>query len=60
MSRLFILHKDCGGPLIEDEQMRPDHELDFLSEKEFSVTCLTCLQEVTSTAELSFVDILSQ
>jgi hypothetical protein len=60
MSRIHVVHKECGGPLIEDEDIHPEHPLNFLTQDEFSITCLTCLQEVTDPSELAITEILSQ
>jgi len=60
MSRIHITHKECGGPLIEDEDIHPEHPLDFMTKEEFSIICLTCLQEVTDPSELTASEILSQ
>lgn len=60
MSRISVTHKGCGGQFIEDDSIHPDHPYGFLIGEEFSMTCLTCLQEVTDPSELTISEILSQ
>ena len=60
MSRIHVIHKECGGPAVEDDAIHPDHPPGFLTEEAFSLTCLTCLGEITDPAELVTSEILSQ
>ena len=60
MSRIHVIHKECGGPALEDEDIHPDHPPGFLTEEAFSLTCLTCLEEITDPSELVSSEILSQ
>lgn len=54
------MHKECGGPALEDEDIHPSHPPGFLTEEPFSIVCLTCLEEITDPSELSCSEILSQ
>jgi hypothetical protein len=60
MSQINVTHKECGGLLMEVDEIHLDHPPGFLTGKEFSITCLTCLQEVTDPAELSISEFLAQ
>jgi hypothetical protein len=60
MSRIHVIHKQCGGPALEDEEIHPDHPPGFLMEEAFSLTCLTCLEEITDASELVCSEFLSQ
>lgn len=60
MSRLHVIHKVCGGPALEDEEIHPDHPPGFLMGQEFSLVCLTCLDEITDPSELACTEVLSQ
>ncbi len=60
MSRLSIMHKACGGLFIEDDEIHADHPAAFLTGESFSITCLTCLEEVTDPSDLTVSEILSQ
>jgi len=60
MSRIHVIHKDCGGPAVEDDDIHADHPPGFLTEEAFSLTCLTCLEEITDPADLVTSEILSQ
>ena len=62
MSRIQVIHKECGGPLTDDDNIHPEHPLlsDLLAQEDFSMVCLTCLQEVTDPSELTLVESLPQ
>lgn len=60
MSRIHVVHKACGGPALEDDEIHPDHPPGFLTEDQFSLICLTCLEEITDPSELFCSEILSQ
>jgi len=60
MSRIHVIHKECGGPALEDEDIHPDHPPGFLTDEAFSLICLTCLEEITDPSELVASELLSQ
>ena len=60
MSRIYVLHKVCGGPALDEDDIHPDHPPGFLTNEAFSFTCLTCLDEITDPSELATTELLSQ
>src|SRR5439155_20612143 len=60
LSRIHVTHIECGGPAVGDDDIHPDHPPAFMTEQAFSLTCLTCLEEITDPAELVASEILSQ
>ncbi len=52
MGRVIAKHKSCGGPILEEEEYNQKDPPSFLVEEEFSVTCLTCLEEITDRSEI--------
>ena len=53
MSRIYVLHKVCGGPALDEVDIHPDHPPGFLTNVAFSFTCLTCLDEISDLYDLA-------
>jgi len=60
MSNLRVVHIECGGPALDDDEIHPDTLPDFMTTEDFSVTCLTCLEEISDRSELQLVEYLKQ
>jgi len=61
MSKICVFHKACGGPALDQEDLDETHTFDFLTnEDEFSLTCITCLEEITDRSELTTSEYLPQ
>ena len=54
MSKILVFHKACGGPAIDQTDLDDTHTFDFLTnEDEFSLICITCLDEISDRSELT-------
>jgi hypothetical protein len=54
MSKIRVYHKACGGPALDQEDLDETHTFEFLTnEADFSLTCITCLEEITDRSELT-------
>lgn len=60
MGNIRVVHIGCGGPAIDDDQVHPDSLPAFLTSENFSVTCLTCLDEITDRSEIELAEYLNQ
>ena len=59
MGNIRTTHIGCGGLAIE-EDVSLDQMPKFLTEDEFSLTCLTCLEEITDRSDLNLSEFLGQ
>jgi hypothetical protein len=61
MSRIRVFHKSCGGPALDQDDLDETHTFDFLTdESDFSLTCITCLEEIDDRSELTTSEFLPQ
>jgi hypothetical protein len=61
MSRIVVFHKACGGPALDQDDLDATHTFDFLTDElDFSLTCITCLDEITDRSELTTSEFLPQ
>jgi hypothetical protein len=61
MSKIIVFHKACGGPALDQTDLDETHTFDFLADEEdFSLTCITCLEEITDRSELTASEFLPQ
>ncbi len=57
MSRILTIHTVCGGPATDEDTLYPDHPASYLTDEEFTLTCFTCLDEISDRSELRLTEI---
>ncbi len=60
MSNIRVVHTECGGPAMDDDSIHPDFLPPFLTGGDFTLTCLTCMDEITDRSELSLSEYMMQ
>lgn len=56
MSKILAIHTECLGPATDDDTIYPGQDMPFLTEEEFTLTCFTCLSEISDRSELKLIE----
>jgi len=56
MSRIVILHTACGGPVTDEDTLYPEQNAPFLTDENFTLTCFTCLDEISDRSEIRLAE----
>ena len=60
MSKILAIHTGCGGPATDEDTIYPEQQTPFLTDEAFTLTCFTCLDEISDRSELRLTEVNPQ